>query len=52
MWRSTFVPDTTLLNYVAINKDLEKFPPQLYEIKMNICCDKSYNDIGVVIATK
>ena len=30
------------INYVAINKDLEKLPPQLYRI----------NDIGVVTATK
>ena len=51
MWRLTFVPET-IFNYVAINKDLEKILPQLYKIKMKICCDQGYNDIGVVIATK
>ena len=50
MWRSTFVSET-IFNYVAINKDLEKFPPQLYKIKMKICCDQGYNDIGVAIET-
>ena len=38
--------------YVAINKHLEKLPPQLYQIKMKICRDQGCNDIGVVIATK
>ena len=28
------------INYVAINKHLEKLPPQLYEIKMKICYDQ------------
>ena len=51
MWRSTFVSET-IFNYVAINKDLEKFPPQLYKIEMKICCDQGYNDIGVFIAKK
>ena len=27
------------INYVAINTDLEKLPPQLYQIKMKICYD-------------
>ena len=36
--------------YVAINKHLEKLPPQLYYMK--ICHDQGCNDIGVVIATK
>ena len=40
------------INYVAINTDLEKLPPQLYQIKMKICQDQGCNDIGVVIATK
>ena len=40
------------INYVAINKDLEKLPRQLYWIKMKICYDQSYDDIGVVIAAK
>ena len=40
------------INYVAINKDLEKLPTQLYSIKMKICYDQGCNDIIVVIATK
>ena len=40
------------INYVTINKDLAKLPPQLYQTKMKICYDQSCNDIGVVIATK
>ena len=31
------------LNYVAINKVLEKLPPQLYYIKMEICYDQSWH---------
>ena len=47
-----------LINYVALNKDLEKLTtkakaePKLYSIKMKICFDQRYNDIGVVIAMK
>ena len=40
------------MNYVAIYKDLEKLPPQLYQTDMKICCDQGYNGIRVVIATK
>ena len=40
------------VNYVAINKDLEKLTPQLYWRKMKLCYDQSCDDIGVVIATK
>ena len=40
------------MNYVAINKDLEKLPPQLHLIKMKICYDQDCNDIRVVMATK
>ena len=40
------------INYVTINKDLEKLPPELYQIKIKICYDQGCNDIGVVIATK
>ena len=40
------------VNYVTINKDLEKIMPQLYSIKMKICYDHGCYDIGVVIATK
>ena len=39
-------------NYVAIDKHLEKLPPQFYWIKMKICHDQECNDIGFVIATK
>ena len=40
------------VSYVAINKDLEKLTPQLYQIKMKLCYDQSFNDIVVVVATK
>ena len=40
------------INYVAINKDLEKLPPQLYSITMKIFYDQGYDYIGVVMATK
>ena len=46
------IPPSLSINYVAINKDLEKLPPKLYEIKIKICYDQGCNDIGVVIATK
>ena len=39
------------INYVAINKDLEKLTPQLYQIKMKICYDQGCNDIGVSCTT-
>ena len=45
-------PPSLRINYATINKDLENLPPQLYQIKMKICYDQGYNDIGVVIATK
>ena len=35
-------------NYVVINRDLEKLPPQLYWINMKICYDQRYNDSEVV----
>ena len=41
------------ISYVAIDKDLDKLPPKLYQTKMKICYDQpGCNDIGVVIATK
>ena len=40
------------INYVSINKDFEKLPPQLYKIKMEVFYDRGCNDIGVVITTK
>ena len=51
VFQGQYLPNLSI-NYIAINKQLEKLPPQLYEIKMKICCDKGCNDIGVVIATK
>ena len=38
-------------NYVVINRDLEKLPPQLYWINMKICYDQGYNDSEVVMTT-
>ena len=40
------------IDYVAMNKDLEKLPQQLYYIKMKICYDQGLNNVGVVMATK
>ena len=40
------------INYVSINKDLEKLPPQFCQTEMKICYDQGCNDIGFVIATK
>ena len=51
VFRGQYFPSLSI-NYVAINKDLEKLPLQLYKIKMKICYNQGYNDIGVVIATK
>ena len=51
VFRGQYLPSLSI-NYVAINKVLKKLPPQLYQIKMKICCDQGCNDIGVVIATK
>ena len=51
VFQGQYLPSLSI-NYVAINKHLEKLPPQLYEIKMKICCDQGCNDIGVVTATK
>ena len=55
-WRYTvfqgqYLPSLSI-NYVAINKDLEKLLPQLHQMKMKICYDQGCSDIGVVIATK
>ena len=38
-------------NFVVINRDLEKLPPQLYWINMKICYDQGYNDSEVVMTT-
>ena len=46
------IPTNPEHNYVAMDEHLEKLPPQFYKIKMKICHDQEYNDIGVDIATK
>ena len=51
VFQGQYLPSLSI-NYVAINKVLEKLPPQLYYIKMKIFYDQGCNDIGVVIATK
>ena len=40
------------INYFAINKDMEKRLPQLYQTKMKICYEQGYIDIIVVTAKK
>ena len=40
------------INFVVINKDLEKLQTQLYYIKVWFCDDQVYNDIRVVLSTK
>ena len=40
------------INFVVINKDLEKLQTQLYYIKVGFCYDQVYNDIRVVLSTK
>ena len=39
------------INYVAMNKDIEKRLPQLYYIKMKISYDLGFIAIGVAMAT-
>ena len=39
------------INYVAMNKDIEKKLPQLYYIKMKISYDLGFIAIGVAMAT-
>ena len=51
VFQGQYLPSLSI-NYVAINKVLEKLSLQLYYIKMKICYDQSCNDIGVVIETK
>ena len=51
VFQGQYLPSLNI-NYVAINKVLEKLPPQLYQIKMKIFYDQGCNDIRVVIATK
>ena len=40
------------INFVVINKDLEKLQTQLYYIKVGFCYDQVYYDIRVVLSTK
>ena len=51
VFRGHYLPSLSI-NCVSMNKDLEKLPPLLYQIKMKICCDQVWKDIGVVVATK
>ena len=51
VFQGQYLPSLSI-NYVAINKDLEKLPPQVYRIKVKLSYDQGYNDIGVVTATK
>ena len=51
VFQGQYLPSLSI-NYVAINKDLEKLLPQLYYSKMKICHDQDSNNIAVVIATK
>ena len=51
VFQGQYLPSLNI-NYVAINKDLEKLPPQLYRVNIKLCYDQGYNDIGVVTATK
>ena len=51
VFKGQYLPSLSI-NYIAINKVLEKLPPQLYQIKMKICYDQGCNGIGVVIATR
>ena len=51
VFQGQYLPSLSI-NYIAINKVLEKLPPQLYQIKMKICYDQGCNGIGVVIATR
>ena len=39
------------INYVGMNKDMEKKLPQLYYIKMKIFYDLGFIAIGVAMAT-
>ena len=51
VFQGQYLPSLSI-NYDAINKDFEKLPPQMYQIKIKICYDQGCNDIGVVIAMK
>ena len=44
VFRRQYLPILSV-NYIAINKDLDKLPPQLYWIKTKICFDQGYYDI-------
>ena len=46
VFQGQYLPSLSI-NYITINKHLEKLPPQLYQIKMKICHDRSYAPINV-----
>ena len=50
VFQGQYLPNLSI-NYVAVNKDLEKLPSQLYWKKMIICYDQGNNNIGVAIVT-
>ena len=49
-WGGGYLPSFSI-NYVAMNKDIEKRLPQLYYIKMKISYDLGFIAIGVAMAT-
>ena len=51
VFQGQYLPSLSI-NYVSINTNYEKLPPQLYQIKIKICYDQGCYDIGVVVATK
>ena len=51
VFQSQYFPSLSI-TYATINKVLEKWPPQLYSMKMKICYDQRWNGLRVVIATK
>ena len=48
VFQGQYLPSLSI-NYVTINKNLEKLPPQLYQIKMKIWYDQGCNDKKLVI---
>ena len=51
VFQGQYLPSLSI-DYLAINKVLEKLPPQLLQIKMKICYDLVCNGVGVVVETK
>ena len=51
VFQGQYLPSLNI-NYVAINKDLEKNATTVVLDTDEICCDQGCNDIGVAITTK